>query len=183
MLRAPFGSFMISRPRLSCIHWLEFVCRMLWCHLTTSQCHEAAFELCSWRHFLPIWILIMDVRKTQKMERYSQISWKYCAINFPLLLCMNFRDTYDKLQDVVHKLSACWSSPHSPSSAMPIPISVNKPVCQSWLEYRVCFVSLWSHSVTRILIPVNCWTVNHVYPKFWHEKFSIISWNLVQEVV
>ena len=30
--RGAFGSFMISRPRLSCIHWLEFVYRMLWHH-------------------------------------------------------------------------------------------------------------------------------------------------------
>ena len=32
-----FDRFMINRPSLSCIHWLDFAYRMMWRHFTTSR--------------------------------------------------------------------------------------------------------------------------------------------------
>ena len=63
-----FGRFMISRPSLSCIHWLEFVDRMMWHHFGCTLWHHHfwndvqnendAASCCVWRNLYLFFLLM-----------------------------------------------------------------------------------------------------------------------------
>ena len=99
---------------LSCIQWLEFVYTewMLWHHFWTSQCHETAFGLRSWRHFyasgdfstvartnivynsfLTIVIAIhLSIVRTKKYCRHFRDHNTVFAVNRPLTISLIFRN-------------------------------------------------------------------------------------------